>query len=57
MRGHCLRVLQRAAIAEISGNNASRAKRMVADWRHDAGRHGPPADHAPGVGLVHRLFG
>ena len=56
MRGHGLRVFKRAAIAEIGGN-AGRAKSVVADRRDDAGRRGAPADHAPGVGLSHRLLG
>jgi hypothetical protein len=56
MRGHCLRVFERAAVAEIGGD-PGRAKRVVADRRHDARGCRPPADHAPGVFLPHRLFG
>ena len=56
MRRHLLRVLERAAVGEI-GRDPGRAKRVIADRRHDAGRDGAPADHAPGVGLVHRLLG
>jgi long-chain acyl-CoA synthetase len=56
MRGHGLRMLQRAAIAEIGGD-PRRAKRVIADRRHDVCRRGTPADHASGVGLRHRLLG
>jgi len=30
---------------------------VAADRRGDAGRRGAPADHAPGVGLVHGEIG
>ena len=45
---------KRAAIAEIGGD-PGRAKRVVADRGMNAGRRRSPADHAPGVGLRHRL--
>ena len=52
VRGHRLRMLERTAIAEISGD-AGRAERVIADRRMNAGRYSSPADHAPGVGLGH----
>ena len=41
---HLLRVLERAAVAEIS-RDAGRAERMIADLRHDASGSGAAADH------------
>jgi hypothetical protein len=49
-------MLQRTAVGKIDGD-ACRPKRMIADRRKDAGRGSSPADHAPGIGLHHRLFG
>jgi hypothetical protein len=53
LRRHLLRVLQGAAIVEL-GSDAGCAERVVADRRQDAGDHGAPADHAPGIGLADR---
>src|SRR6266446_8524522 len=52
VRGHFLRVIERTAVGEVGGDPCC-AKRVAADRRHDAGRRGAAADHAPGVGLVH----
>src|SRR5438874_42375 len=56
MGGHFLRVFERAAIGEISGNSGG-AKCVATDFRRDAGSLGAPADHAPGVRLVHGAIG
>jgi hypothetical protein len=56
VRCHRLRVLKRAAVAEIGGD-AGCTERVVAYRRVDAGRNSAPADHAPGIRLRHRLFG
>src|SRR3954467_2053615 len=56
VRGHFLGVLERAAIGEISGDAGS-PERMTADRLGDTGRNGTPPDHAPGIGLAHRLLG
>jgi hypothetical protein len=45
MRGHRLRVLERAAIAEIGGD-PGRAKRVISDRRVNAGRNRAPARQA-----------
>jgi hypothetical protein len=42
MRGHFLRVLERAAVGEIGGN-AGGAERVAADFGRDAGRLGAAA--------------
>ena len=49
-------MLERAAVGEIGGDPGG-AKRVATDFRRDAGRLGAAADHAPGVGLVHRTLG
>jgi hypothetical protein len=51
VRRHFLRVLERAACGDISGDPGG-AERVTADIRRDAGRGGAPADHPPGVRLV-----
>src|SRR6516165_3892886 len=56
VRSHFLRVLERAAIGKIS-SYSGRSKSMAADRFGDAGRHSAPADHSPGIGLAHRVFG
>lgn len=56
MRRHFLRVLERAAVGEIGGNTG-RPERVTADRLGDAGCLGTPPDHAPGIGLTHRLLG
>jgi hypothetical protein len=56
VRGHFLRVLERAAVGEIGGDPGG-AKRVATDFPRDAGRRGAAADHAPGIGLVHGEFG
>ena len=56
VRRHLLRVFERAAIGEISGD-AGRAERVIADRGKDAGGDRAPSDHAPGIRLVYRLFG
>jgi hypothetical protein len=45
-------MLERSAIAEIGGDPCC-TKRMIIDWRVNAGRRSSPADHAKGVGLGH----
>src|SRR5271166_1469701 len=49
-------MLKSAAILEIGGD-PGRTERVIADRRMNADSNGPPADHAPGVGLRHRLVG
>ncbi len=56
VRCHRLRVLKRTAIAEMRGD-AGRPKRVIADRREDAGGDSTPADHTPGISLIHRLLG
>jgi hypothetical protein len=56
MRGHFLRVLERAALGEVGGDPGG-TECVAADFRRDAGRRGAPADHPPGVGLAHRFVG
>jgi Toprim domain len=56
MRGHRLRVFQRAAVGEIR-RDPGRPERVVADRRHDAGGDRALAHHAPGIDLGHRLIG
>ena len=53
---HRLGVLERASTFQIRSNPGG-AESMAADWCLDAGGPGSPADHAPGVGLAHRLVG
>jgi hypothetical protein len=55
VRSHRLGVLERPAILQIR-RDAGCSKGMAADGRLDAGSVGSPADHAPGVGLRHRLL-
>jgi hypothetical protein len=50
VRGHRLRMLERAAISEI-GCDTGRAKSVIADRSMNARRRSSPADHAPGVRL------
>ena len=52
MRGHRLRVLERAAIAEIGGDSGG-AEGVISDRPVNAERNRAPTDHAPGVGLGH----
>jgi hypothetical protein len=56
MRGHRLRMLKRAAVAEIGGD-AGRAECVVADRRVDASRNSAPTESCAGVSLRHRLLG
>ena len=56
MRGHFLRVFERAAVGEIGGD-PGRAEGVAADRLGDPGGDGAPADHPPGVGLGHRVLG
>src|SRR5271154_5700331 len=52
MRRHFLRMLERAAVGEVSGD-AGRAECVAADFLSDAGGSGPLADHAPCIRLPH----
>src|SRR3954453_15831999 len=54
VRGHLLRVPKRTAIRKIDGD-AGGAECMTADRLGDAGSSGATPDHAPGIGLTHRL--
>src|SRR4051794_18187518 len=56
VRCHFLRVLERAAIGEIGGN-AGRPERMAANRLGNARHGGTAPNHAPGIGLAHRLVG
>jgi len=56
VRGHFLRVLERAAIRKVGGDPGG-TERVAADFRSNAGRGSPPADHPPGIRLVHGLVG
>src|SRR3954468_10280642 len=53
---HFLRVLERAAVGEIGGD-AGGAERVTPDRLGDTGCDCAAADHAPGIGLTHRLLG
>jgi hypothetical protein len=55
VRCHFLRVLEGTAIGKVRGD-AGRPERMTADRFSNAGRGGAPADHAPSIGLAHRLL-
>jgi hypothetical protein len=56
VRRHFLRVFKGAAIGKITGD-ARRTERVIADRRVNAGGGRAPTDHAPGVRLIHGLFG
>jgi hypothetical protein len=56
MRSHFLRVLERAAVRKIRGD-PGRPEGVAADRLGDAGGRGAAPDHAPSVGLTHRLVG
>ena len=56
MRGHRLRVFQRAAGFEIGGD-AGRAEGVAADPHSHAEAAGAALDHAPGVDAVHSRYG
>ena len=51
MRRHFLRVLERAACGDISGDPGG-AERVTADFRRGAGRGGAPADHGQASGWL-----
>src|SRR5262249_6909881 len=48
MRRHLARLLERAAVLQVSGD-AGAAEGVVADLRCDAGRLGATAHHCPGI--------
>jgi len=56
MCSHFLRVLERAAVRQVGGDTCC-SERMIADRRGDTNCYRPPADHAPGIRLCHRLVG
>src|ERR1700726_4590787 len=56
VRGHFLRVIERAAVGEV-GRDPGGAERVAADRLRNAGSRGPSADHPPGIRLAHRLVG
>ena len=55
MRGHCLRVFERAAGFEI-GRDAGRAEHMAAELDLEARFGRAPADHLIGIDTMHRVF-
>src|SRR5215213_7527318 len=56
MRGHGLRIFERAAGLEIDGD-AGCAEHVVAKLLLEPGFRGTAADHAAGIDAVHRLAG
>jgi hypothetical protein len=55
MRGHSLRVFQRAAGVEIS-HDAGGAKRVIAHMHNQSSRHRTPLHHAPDINTVHPMI-